>query len=163
MKTKKSMTVLLVSLLTVAAGGLIAQQGGMMPAQGMGMPMQPPTPEQIKAQMKEGMKMLIGQVDGDKDGELSLDEYKKMYDMITGGAPQDEEETEEEKADRLKTEFEDADEDDNDSLTLDEFVDYAMKKMEEEANGEESEEDDADSEDGEEVDDEDADEDEEEE
>lgn len=158
MKTNKSITVFLVSLLVFATGGLMAQQGGMQmpPAQGMGMPMQPPTPEQ----MKEGMKVLIGQVDNDKDGELSLDEYKKLYDMLMAGVPEDEEETEEEKADRLKTEFEEADEDDSDSLSVDEFVDYAMKKMEEEANGEDSEDDDEESED--EADDEDTDEEEEE-
>lgn len=126
MIAKKSVIVFLTSLFTVFGGTLIAQQGGMQIPQGM--PMAPPTPEQIQAQMKQMVQMMFSQIDTDSSGSISLDEYKKMLEMMRPAQSSDGE-SEEETAERIKKEFEDADSDDDDALSLDEMVELAMKQM----------------------------------
>ena len=150
MKTEKLIVVVLISLLTGASVGLIAQQGGMqMPP---GMQMQMPTPEEMEkimeAQVKSMVDQTLPQVDEDEDGALSMDEFKKLYDMMTAEVPAiEEEETEEEKAEKMKEEFEEIDSDDNDSLSKEEIIASIIKQMKEDLGIETSEEDEEDSED----------------
>ena len=135
MNTKKTINVVLISVFTVLAGGLIAQQGGMqMPPN-----MQMPSPEEMKKMMEQGVTALVDQYfprgDEDGDGELTLDEYKKMHDiMMTGmGMPADEEETDEEKAERFKKEFAIIDSDDDDALSKKEIIHVFLNPEEMEA------------------------------
>ena len=150
MKTEKLKVVLLVSLLLVATVGLFAQQGGMaMPS---GMQNQMPTPEEMQkimeAQVKSMVDQTFPQVDDDEDGELSMDEFKKLYEMTAAQDPTvAEEETEEEKAERMKEEFEEIDADDDDSLTKEEIISSVLDRMNEDLGIEVSEEDEEDSED----------------
>ena len=129
MKTRKSMLLVLSSLLALIAGGLAGQGGGMQMPQGMQMP----SPEEILKQLEANVKMmadqLIQQFDGDDDSALSLDEFTKMNDtMMSAGMVMEEEETDEEEKERLKKEFEDADTDDNDSLSKEEVIAYGLKQ-----------------------------------
>ena len=128
MKTRKSMLLVLSSLLALIAGGLAGQGGGMQMPQGMQMP----SPEEILKQLEANVKMmadqLIQQFDGDDDSALSLDEFTKMYDTMSPGMVVEEEETDEEKQKRLKKEFEDADTDDDDSLSKDEMIAHGIKQ-----------------------------------
>lgn len=128
MKTQKSMLLVLSSLLALVAGGLAAQGGGMQ----MPPAMQMPTPEEILKGLEANVKMmadqLIQQFDEDEDSALSLDEFTKMYDAMSAGMIVEEEETDEEKNERLKKEFEDADTDDDDSLSKDEMIAHGIKQ-----------------------------------
>ncbi|MYD45865.1 MAG: hypothetical protein F4W92_05890 [Gammaproteobacteria bacterium] len=170
MKTQKSIAIVLVSLLTVAGGALIAQQGGMGGMQGFQMPSEEEMKEMMKAETEESMK----EYDDDEDGSLSLDEFTKMVDEAEAemaqaaemmpaikklGAPEGE--TEEEKAERMKKMFEGADGDDDDLMSLDETVDFQydiaqkmMKLMMGEDISEEEEEEDSDDEESEDEDEE---------
>ena len=153
MKTKYTVYVVLISMFTLLAGGLTAQQGGMqMPPN-----MQMPSPEEIQKMMEQQVTTMVNQYfpkgDEDGDGELTMDEYKKLYDIISSSMPiaRGEGETDEEKAERLEKEFAVIDDDDDDALTKEELIHAFLNPEEMEAamDEENAEGDDEDSEDGE--------------
>lgn len=173
MKIEKVIVVVFISLVTAVTSGLIAQQGGMqMPP---GMQGQMPTPEQIEEMIRQQMKMMEAQMkatvdqefpkyDDDEDGKLSADEFEDLYKlMMVGMQSGTESQTDEEKAEQMKKQFEEMDGDDDDSLTKEEIVAWSVKKMKEDAGIEDSEEDEEDAESEDEANEEEADSDEEEE
>ena len=139
MKIQKSIVTVLASLITVVGGALIAQQAGMG---GFQMPSAEEMEEILKTQAEESAKVAMEEFDEDDDDSLSLDEFTKMVDgmeaevaemakmmpsVATLGAPEGE--TDEEKAARMKKAFEGVDEDDDDSLSIDETTEYQFALM----------------------------------
>ncbi len=142
MKTQKSIAIVLVSLLTVVGGALIAQQGGMGGMQGFQMPSEEEMKEMMKAEAEAAAKQSMEEYDEDEDDSLSLDEFTKMVDAGEAEMGQaaemmpalkkllgPEEETDEEKAERMKKMFEGADGDDDDSMSMEEIVDFQVEIM----------------------------------
>lgn len=147
--TIKTAVVALLSALLLT-GGVLAQQGGM----GGGMPMQMPSPEEMRAMIKsmagEEVKDMMDSADEDKDGTLNWTEFKTATDqgieavealreqeaqMAQFGASLPEElkkivdiEDDDEALAALekyhKEQFEEADTDDSQTLSTDELVEF---------------------------------------
>ncbi len=95
-----------------------------------------PTPEQLEERMKLAVKQMVDQAlplaDADEDGELSFEEFKELFRIMTAGRPEPPEiqaKSDEEKAQFIQEEFDKFDADADDSITKDEMRTFMLAEM----------------------------------